>query len=38
MVFGHVVLKIHGISPWRCNKTFLHIKNIHGKVWVNING
>jgi len=37
-VFWHVVLISDEIGPWHCNKAYLQVNNIHGKVRVNIDG
>jgi len=34
----NVVLISHGIGPWCCNKVYLQVNNIHGKVGMNIHG
>ena len=36
MVFWNVVLINHGIGPLYCNKAYLQVNNIHGKLGVNI--
>jgi len=38
MFFGHVILISYGIGPWYCNKVYLQVNNIHGKVRMNIHG
>lgn len=38
MIFGQVILIRHDIGQWYCNKGYLQVNNIHGKVGVNIDG